>query len=315
MMEPRLLQNRTFSELVVLNPFKINLLLQNETEVDVFALTDIVEDWLALSFAENEFPDTYAKFQSIILDYQEPPSERGLLRRELQMTAFSAEFDGVSVWETTGSDIIPTETEVLALELNALVNQEDQLLEDLQDSESLGLGDNVVNVDSNLVERTAAPTSAPSSGDDLDAVVIVAIVIAGLAFCLLVFALYMAWRYRASLEGSQQPSSRSKRKSKKAENTSPNASPAANAAITPPSVIDHHDDGDTGIYPESLISEDISTSLTAYYRSGMGPSASSNRNNSGGLNDAASVSSMESYGYSLDGYASSIQPTKDDDPY
>jgi hypothetical protein len=34
------------------------------------------------------------------------------------------------------------------------------------------------------------------------------------------------------------------------------------------------------------------------------------------LNDAASVSSMESYGYSLDGYTNSIAPTDaKDDPY
>jgi len=75
-------------------------------------------------------------------------------------------------------------------------------------------------------------------------------------------------------------------------------------------------------YPDdSVISEDISSSLTAYYKSGMGYNG--NKNNSGGgrtsnnlnnnhqnnnFNDAASMSSMDSYGYSLDGYAPSLGP-------
>ena len=59
-------------------------------------------------------------------------------------------------------------------------------------------------------------------------------------------------------------------------------------------------------YPESLISEDISTSLTAYYRSGVSGYQMPKRE----LKDAASVSSMDSYGYSLDGYAPSLGPTQ-----
>lgn len=76
----------------------------------------------------------------------------------------------------------------------------------------------------------------------------------------------------------------------------------------------------SGLYPESVISEDISTALSQYYRSGLSYSHSAVGGGTGGggshpfrssssrmdhLNDAASVSSMESYGYSLDGYAPS----------
>ena len=72
-------------------------------------------------------------------------------------------------------------------------------------------------------------------------------------------------------------------------------------------------------YPESVLSEDISTSLTAYYRSGMagyqsrGARAATNPTTSTNtglrdINDTASVSSMDSYGYSLDGYAPSLGP-------
>jgi len=69
----------------------------------------------------------------------------------------------------------------------------------------------------------------------------------------------------------------------------------------------------TNQYPDSVISEDISTSLTAYYKSGM---AYNNNSNVGGggapkeINDAASMSSMDSYGYSLDGYAPSLGPAQ-----
>jgi len=80
-------------------------------------------------------------------------------------------------------------------------------------------------------------------------------------------------------------------------------------------------------YDESVISEDISTSLTAYYRSGMAgysTGGSGGRKGTGNyqhhhttahhaggggdLDDNASLSSMDSYGFSLDGYAPSLGP-------
>lgn len=95
------------------------------------------------------------------------------------------------------------------------------------------------------------------------------------------------------------------------QGNSKRASAAANAATMPPREIDP---SSSGIYPESVISEDISTSLTAYYQSGMTGGRKGFGNNT--LNDAASVSSMESYGYSLDGYTNSIAPSNDkDDPF
>jgi flagellar basal body-associated protein FliL len=56
---------------------------------------------------------------------------------------------------------------------------------------------------------------------------------------------------------------------------------------------------------DSVISDDINTSLTAYYRSGVTGYASGSRQRGYG-DDAASLSSMDSYGYSLDGYAPSL---------
>jgi hypothetical protein len=68
---------------------------------------------------------------------------------------------------------------------------------------------------------------------------------------------------------------------------------------------------------DSVVSEDISSSLSAYYKSGMAGSSSKAGSSSAGggggarnFNDAASMSSMDSYGYSLDGYAPSLGPTQ-----
>jgi hypothetical protein len=88
------------------------------------------------------------------------------------------------------------------------------------------------------------------------------------------------------------------------------------------------EENDVG-YPESVISdsmisgsilsEDISTSLSQYYRSGMGKASSgADYGLQGGLlSDAGSVSSMESYGYSLDGGTSAVAaaPLPSEIPY
>jgi len=71
--------------------------------------------------------------------------------------------------------------------------------------------------------------------------------------------------------------------------------------------------GGSNQYPDSVISEDISTSLSAYYKSGMAYNAvgaPKHLSNGGDINDAASMSSMDSYGYSLDGYAPSLGPAQ-----
>jgi len=82
---------------------------------------------------------------------------------------------------------------------------------------------------------------------------------------------------------------------------------------------DNDNDNDNSTNPrskmdDSVVSSDISSSLTAYYKNAF---HQSNRTGSGGVggtkdhfNDAASMSSMDSYGYSLDGYAPSLGPTQ-----
>ena len=144
-----------------------------------------------------------------------------------------------------------------------------------------------------------------------------------MAFGLLLFAVIWAWKTDQSKQ--QQDQFKSGLRSPDGTGSESNYSPknGANnnhvAAISPPAV-DQRDQRPPseiapGNYPDSVISEDISTALTAYYRSGMaGYGGSGSLGSSGGgihqksreLNDAASMSSMDSYGYSLDGYAPSL---------
>ena len=164
--------------------------------------------------------------------------------------------------------------------------------------------------------------SSSSSDDSLELVIIIAIVIACVAFLFLIFAIFWAWRYdkrnrRAFLaenrksttdetfDAGDSPESKEK----------PMVKTQTNNKKTPvlpsyPSVIGGESQADGGVYPESVISEDIHSSLSQYYTGG----AAGNYNYSNGrLQDAASVSSMESYGYSLDGYTQSVStpmPTK-----
>ena len=72
------------------------------------------------------------------------------------------------------------------------------------------------------------------------------------------------------------------------------------------------DDSGVGYPGDSVVSDDIKSSLTDYYKSGMGYSGSraGSARPASNFNDAASLSSMDSYGYSLDGYAPSLGPAQ-----
>jgi hypothetical protein len=307
----------TRSEIVELVPFDVTIGLKQENDagVDVFALTDIVEDWLGESFEQNDLGEDFARFTTVILDYQD--------RRELQttMATFVASYEGVTVWTRQGDLLVPDETVVAAIQTQAFL-QEEGLLEALQAADpSTGLGDAVTNVRASI-NSSGGDGGGSSTTGGLDVIIIVAIVIAGLAFVLLSFALYMAWRHSKETErkghalGSPEGTG-DESDFGEASASGKRASAAAKAA-TQPALPTEVEASASGLYPESVISEDISTSLTAYYQSGMGSKRmqNGNTNNNNVLNDAASVSSMESYGYSLDGYTNSIAPTDaKDDPY
>ena len=203
--------------------------------------------------------------------------------------------------------------------------EEDLLLEKLQNSGGTGLGLSVVDVRAYINPYGDTQNNNNNSSNDgdesgsLEIVIIIAIVIACVAFLFLVFAIYWAWRYDkknrdAYLVDATSPVKSPGEKSQEtfdAEN-SPEAKeknePAKEVAreeVNPssyPSVIGGDSVAD-GVYTDSVISEDINSSLSQYYQTGL---ASYNSGNNNRLQDAGSVSSMESYGYSLDGYAPSL---------
>jgi len=191
---------------------------------------------------------------------------------------------------------------------------------------------------------------------NLEIIIIVAVAVAAVAFIFLIMAIFWAWRYdrrnrEAYLVGATSGVGKSRGGTRDASDPTSSHSTMelddvenahrrqvgkmaryapqdGNAAIRDENEIPMSEiGGDSvvggGIYPESVISEDISTSLSQYYRSGLASGggggaqgsafADHHLRRSGGrgggadhLNDAASVSSMESYGYSLDGYAPSM---------
>jgi hypothetical protein len=299
----------TRSDIVELVPFDVTVGLAQDTGVDVFALTDIVEDWLGTAFGSNDLGQDFARFTTVILDYTHD-------KRSLQsntLTTFVASYTGVTVWTRQGDLSVPDKTVVASIQTQAFIQDQGLLLTSLQGADdSTGLGSAVTNV------RASINTSGGNNGDPppggLDVIIIVAIAIAGLAFLLLGFALFMAWRHAKQTAAKGQVLSSPEATGDESDfgensGTGGRQSAAAKAATNPPSEVQA---SQSGLYPESVISEDISTSLTAYYQSGMG----NKRMGSNMLNDAASVSSMESYGYSLDGYTNSIAPTDaKDDPY
>mmetsp|Transcript_23489 Transcript_23489/g.32941 ORF Transcript_23489/g.32941 Transcript_23489/m.32941 type:complete len:434 (-) Transcript_23489:254-1555(-) len=258
---------------------------------------------------------------------------------------FTASYKGVSVWNDVGDKTLPGDEFVYSLELSILANREDELLEALQNvTDARGLGPNVVEVNTKLSE--AEESSKDNS--DLNIIIIIAIVIAAMAFILLATALYMAWSKKKEREAAYAvgtdrtagmamstkkdttPTNKKNQPEKKKSlgrflggNKKQEQAAPVNYEETPKRK--NYEDSDIapseiggGLYADSLISEDISTSLTAYYRSGFDNSVSNKKDGkdrnvkrtaSGSANDNASISSMESYGYSLDGYQSSIAPS------
>ena len=223
---------------------------------------------------------------------------------------YTAEFKGAALFtKKDGQTRVPT---TAVYDCQRITNlEDDSLLESFQTSPAAGLGTSVVDVQAyvNLNSRTENRDSSDSS---LELVIIVAIVVACVAFMFLIFALFWAWTYdrrnrqafltehrksgERTFDANDSPEAQKERPKDAAEAT-PGTIPAY------PSVIGGEEHGEGGVYAESVISEDIHSSLSQYYTGGT----SGNYNYTNGrLQDAASVSSMESYGYSLDGYTPSL---------
>lgn len=318
---------RVRTDLVRLIPFDVQIAMTSPPEnVNVYALTDIVTDWMTDSFTsktENQpLIGNGTTFDSLGLELRSRRKlQEGPSTESIQL--YTANYDGISLWERRGQTTSPTDPEIVELILRGTLVDDDQLLAMLRAAEPYtGLGDGVVDVRAYVASPAPAPT--PESDNNLEIIIIIAIVVACLAFGLLMFAVIWAWRTdqnkRDSYKGDRSvpridvpTGSESEYNEKSPTGMTPPtaAAPELSPSPTerPPTEIASASPND---YPDSVISEDISTSLTAYYRSGVaGYSNTGGTRGSSGpreLNDAASMSSMDSYGYSLDGYAPSLGP-------
>jgi hypothetical protein len=270
---------------VQLIPFDITLAVVGSQVVDSVALTVTVAQWMDDNFAESVAALNYKyKYGQVVL--------RELVKGERVQSSYKVTYEGMTYW---GMDRqIPTATSVAAMQLQGLGNQESLLAKLQAVSADTGLGSAIVDARADLnSDAMSTQTQAPTtSSGSMDGILVAAIIIAIFASLLLAFALFMSWRSAKSRkEAYHEGTVPSDVTGTHEDRGFPSADPKYNTA---------------GPYPDSVITDDIASSLSAYYKQGMAGGYKSSRDQSGGLNDAASVSSMESYGYSLDGYASSI---------
>jgi hypothetical protein len=342
--------SETQRSVVYLLPFDIRIAIDgnsNAEDVNVYALKQIVNTWMDDSFkakSENEgLLDDGTTFDYVLLEIAN--------RRELQeanspsTTFYKAVFRGFSVWNL-GVGATPLDPELVELIQRATFLEDKTLLELVRQADAYtGLGDVVLDIRAEVSDTSASNGSEidpPSTDKSLEIIITIAIVVACLAFCLLMFAVIWAWRTdRAKREsykvgrnrpgvvpdrtGSEsddipsppkQPkvSSSGDAKEKKVSSVRREAPPTVQPLPLPDEIPTQSN------YPESLISDsvvsdDVDTTFTAYYQNQMphqqhGQPKHLQQQPVKDLNDAASMSSMDSYGYSLDGYASSLGPAQ-----
>ncbi|KAL7581796.1 hypothetical protein ACA910_022324 [Epithemia clementina (nom. ined.)] len=324
---------RASIDLVDLTDFDVQIALSQNNGIQFYEVLSIVTQFMIESFescfADN--PGSRAEFDTIILLERTRRRQLESIERELDSDPssngqlvvaelFTAEFKGAALFTRNSTQEPMPASMVDSCQRQAFL-QDDALLEKLQQSGAKGLGAPVVDVRA-FINPNSRTKSTETDDSSLEIVIVIAIVIACVAFLFLVFAIYWAWRYDKknrdaylsnkgsteddrTFDAGDSPDAKNSKggsaKKKKIDDSSQQQNHAAASVPSYPSVIggDSHADG---LYPESVISEDINSSLTQYYQSGL-----QNYNGTGGrLQDAGSVSSMESYGYSLDGYAPSL---------
>mmetsp|Transcript_103812 Transcript_103812/g.155436 ORF Transcript_103812/g.155436 Transcript_103812/m.155436 type:complete len:441 (+) Transcript_103812:230-1552(+) len=351
--DERILQGR--NDLIPLIPFDVQIALdlsgrssRSFDHLNLVYLTDVVTLWMDDSFELKAASDgllpnstTYTSVGLVLENPSQRRSLRGPITRSLQAdqdtVVFTASFSGVSLWERQG--VVPMDGKLVELIQRATFLEGGKLLTSLQQLDAAtGFGTSVLNVRAFI---TPVPTTTDTTGDDsddsgtgsLEIIIIIAIVVACSAFGLLLFAVIWAWK----TDQSKQQNFKNNNNDLRAGGTGSESayspkSGARSPALSPPvnksrgGATAHNKEEDEsrppteiepGNYPESVISEDISTALTAYYKGmagyGGGSGSLTGSGGSGGihrqsreLNDAASMSSMDSYGYSLDGYAPSL---------
>jgi hypothetical protein len=298
------------------------------------------EQLVLFGYSEENY---YAEFNSVVLFNNEKNDTRNR-RTEGGGALFIAQFRGGVVFSrdfVNRTKSIP-ENDVLVIQQTALSNDTGLLTLLQQATDTTGLGNAVVDVNAFLDPNpsSVSDTNGTSEPSQLDVVIVVAIVVACAAFLFLLGAIVWAYRFDrihrdaflAKNHVGSSPSTYSTGpmihdKTSETDTACDNESPERIRAVVEPSsgtlpksfdpiypAMIGGDDAEDNDYPESVISdsigpgsaisEDVSTSLSQYYRAGMGK-ADYGRS-TGLLSDAGSVSSMESYGYSLDGGMSMI---------
>jgi hypothetical protein len=328
-------------DLVDLLDFNVQLTHSDNAARDNFALMDVVTAWMNDSFKQQleklqyTTAKGYAAFDTVILLERKQrmllesmSGNGGSLRGQSATTSSSSTTSTTSTTLSRSLQAQLTTTALLKgaalftknatqqavpmdvvqfLETVCLTNKTG-LLSLLQNSSMTGIVDDSAYVQATSNSGAGGNGNAPAAAaiGSMQVIIIIAVVVAVVALAFLVLAGLWAWRYdrrnREAYLANNVP------EDKRTDPTGSNSTAKSKEVPTLP--VQHI--VSANVYPESVISEDISTSLSQYYKGPYSTSTSNvmmKRNNSNQhLNDAASVSSMESYGYSLDGYAASIMP-------
>ncbi|CAJ1945122.1 unnamed protein product [Cylindrotheca closterium] len=340
----RELQGNADRQVVYLLNFDIRLALDGAPEdVNIFTLRQIVTSWLDDSYKAKSENDSLlssgATFDYAALDF--------VTRRQLQEGAqatnfYKAVFRGFTVWNLESAMTEPVNADFVELIQKATLLEDKRLLDLLRNAEpGMGLGTAVLDVRAEL----SATNGDNSGGEDesatdktLEIIIMIAIIVACLAFCLLMFAVIWAWRsdrakreaYKANRGERDNGNMEKTRGGQHAPTPPPKHQPLgmvppstaqtgtpSSAREPPPQEIPGASN-----YPDSVISDSVITdsvvsngldsSYAGYSMPHQAPAgnpaatAPSAKFEPRELSDAHSVSSMDSYGYSLDGYASSL---------
>jgi hypothetical protein len=354
-------------DLVHLIPFDVQIAVTSNVGIQTYEVSNLVTEWLNGIYVEQlalfgyTAENLFAEFNSVVLfnnnnnDTNNNESRKRRLRRTQDSGAlFVAKFRGGVVFsrdQYNRTRSVP-ENDVRVIQQTALLNNSGLIALLQRSTDATGLGNAVVDVKTfSSNPSSVSNTEDTTQGTDLDIVIIVAIVVACVAFIFLLGAIIWAYRFdRINREAylvkdhtTNRHSANSNHhntndRTSESDTACDNDSPERIRAVVErgndivnipfdsskksgyiyPVMIGGGDDIRDNDYPESVISdsvvdgsvisEDVSTSLSQYYRAGMGK-ADYGRN-SGLLSDAGSVSSMESYGYSLDGGMSMAIPTE-----
>lgn len=338
----------TQRQVVHLLPFDVRIALEkgsNPNDVNIYTLKQLVTSWMDASFqteSENEaLLSSATNFDYTLLEIVN--NRRSLQEGDPSSSYTEAEFyqaifQGFSVWNVEGPNFETVDSEVVELIQRATFLEDKKLLDLIRQTEDYaGMGTKVLDVRVEVVDPSdyqGDDETEESPDKSLEIIITIAIVVACLAFCLLMFAVVWAWRTdrtkrEAYKVGRNPPGVMPDRTGSESDPDSPakEQSPKRGSPRKgqPPAEIPGQSN-----YPESaesVISEDIETSFTAYYNSQAQqqqqppqpmstPSTPSSQpyntptqpsaRHEPKFNDAASMSSMDSYGYSLDGYASSL---------